>query len=150
MKTLLVLAILVALLVPAGLPALQDGDGEDEASGFMAAKGRVTFRVYCASCHGARATGDGNIAKYLKVPPADLTTIASRRDGVFPASEITAYIDGRRETRGHGSRDMPVWGDVFQSPLSDTEPGPDETSEQRVTRKLKELVRFLESIQKSD
>ena len=48
--------------------------------------------------------------------------------------------------RAHGRREMPVWGDVFQSPLSDSEPTP-ETAEQRVQRKIEELVTFLRTIQ---
>lgn len=76
-----------------------------------------------------------------------MTRIAARREGEFPRDEIVELIDGRRQTKGHGSRDMPVWGDVFQSPLSETEPGPAEAPEERVQRKLDELVLYLESIQ---
>ena len=25
-------------------------------------------------------------------------------------------IDGREEVRGHGTRDMPIWGEVFRQP----------------------------------
>ncbi len=139
--------LLLALGAMASAGAGWAQSGEEQAPGFMAAKGRVTFRVYCASCHGQYGKGDGNLAQYLKVPPADLTEISARRDGEFPRAEITEIIDGRRETRGHGVRDMPVWGDVFESPLSETEAGPSEEPEARVARKLAELVLFLESIQ---
>ncbi len=124
-----------------------EAEEEEEAAGFMAAKGRVTFRTYCASCHGREAKGDGNLAQYLSVKPSDLTQISARRDGQFPRDEIAEIIDGRQTTRGHGSREMPVWGDVFQSPLSETERGPEEKPEDRVRRKVDELVYFLESIQ---
>lgn len=141
----------VLLLLAAGalvIPAWGQGsDQEASAPGFMAAKGRVTFRTYCASCHGREAKGNGNLAQYLKVQPADLTEIAVRRDGEFPRQEIVEFIDGRESVKGHGVRDMPVWGDVFKSPLSDTQPGPQEEPEERVERKLQELVLYLESIQ---
>lgn len=138
----------LVLAAAMGLAMVPGAGGQEDAPGFMAAKGRVTFRTYCASCHGTDGTGDGSIARYLKVEPADLTTIAERRGGVFPSEEITEYIDGRREARGHGSREMPVWGDVFQSPLSDSEPGAAEEPEARAQRKIRELVLYLESIQR--
>lgn len=119
----------------------------EEAAGFMAAKGRVTYRVYCASCHGTSAKGDGSVAKYLKVPPSDLTVIRDRHNGEFPREDIAATIDGRTAVKAHGSREMPVWGDVFQSPLSETERGPAEEGEDRAQRKIEELVLFIESIQ---
>jgi mono/diheme cytochrome c family protein len=144
------IAIAVAMVCAiAGVCAARPS-AEDEAPGFKAAKGRVTFRTYCASCHGREATGDGNLARYLNVPPADLTGIAARRGGSFPREEIAEIIDGRRQVKGHGDRDMPVWGDVFQSPLSDTEPAQEEDPEERVRRKIEELVLFLESIQAVD
>lgn len=146
MKVIRLTITLTAVLALVAIP-LARAEQEDEGRGFMAAKGRVTFRTYCASCHGTDGKGEGSIARYLKVEPADLTTIAARRDGEFPRDEITEYIDGRREAKAHGAREMPVWGDVFLSPLSNTEPAPEEEPEERVERKLAEVVLYLESIQ---
>ncbi len=45
-------------------------------SGFSAqsiATGADLYPTYCASCHGAHGQGDGEAAKALAVPPADLT-----------------------------------------------------------------------------
>lgn len=131
----------VALLLPAaGL-----GQAEDPR-GFQVASGRVTFRTYCASCHGVDGRGDGHVAQYLNVQPSDLTAITQRHDGAFPVDRITAIIDGREPVRGHGSGEMPVWGDIFQSPMA-AGSGSGEDGEQRADRKILELVRFLESIQ---
>lgn len=115
--------------------------------GFMAAKGRVSFNRYCASCHGAKADGSGSVAKFLKVPPADLRKITQRAGGEFPHERLVAIIDGREEVRGHGSREMPIWGDVLQSPLSEVAPGAAEPGEQRAARMIDELVYFLKGIQ---
>ena len=147
MKIIHLLTIPLALALVLVANPLARAEQDEEARGFMAAKGRVTYRVYCASCHGTGGKGDGSIARYLKVEPADLTTIAARRDGEFPHDEVTEYIDGQREAKGHGTREMPVWGDVFQSPLSNTEPSGDEEPEARAQRKIAELVLYLESIQ---
>ena len=144
---MLFLLVAGAMILSGFGPAESEEEGEQQALGFMAAKGRVTYRTYCASCHGRDARGDGNLAQYLTVEPADLTRIAERRGGDFPRDEIAATIDGRATgTKGHGTREMPVWGDVFQSPLS-ADAGPTEEPEERAQRKVAELVYFLETIQ---
>ncbi len=144
----LMLVVGAATLTAFG-PAESEEEDEQKALGFMAAKGRVTYRTYCASCHGREARGDGNLAQYLTVAPSDLTRISERRGGEFPRDEIAATIDGRSGgTKGHGSREMPVWGDVFQSPLS-ADSGPAEEPEERAQRKVAELVYFLETIQQA-
>ena len=139
------LALAAALALPLAASSQETEPGEHP--GFLAAKGRTTFRVYCASCHGVDAQGSGSIAQYLTVPPADLTRIAERRDGEFPRELIHKIIDGREDVRGHGGKEMPIWGDVFQSPLAETSPPGDETGEERAERKIRELVLYLESIQ---
>lgn len=110
-------------------------------------KGRIeqggrTYRVYCASCHGASATGDGPMAEALKVRPADLTRISERNGGTFSAGAVASAIDGRFEIRGHGPSSMPVWGLSFQ------EAGRDSDQEQAVREKIADLVAYLESVQK--
>src|SRR5690242_18510605 len=48
------------------------------------AYGRLTYSVYCASCHGKSGRGDGPVAGDLKVAPPDLTRLAARNAGLFP------------------------------------------------------------------
>jgi mono/diheme cytochrome c family protein len=79
-----------------------------------AAKGQVIYVRYCASCHGATGRGDGTLAPDLRVAPTDLTRLAARNGSRFPLDAVLGSIDGRRSTRGHGSPDMPVWGEVFR------------------------------------
>ncbi len=138
---------LTALLGWGGMAALGSAESEEESPGFLASKGRVTFRTYCASCHGREADGSGNIAQYLTVKPADLTRISERRDGEFPLEWVRTVIDGREPVKGHGSGEMPVWGDVFQSSVSTAEAALDETGEERAERKVRELAYYLRSIQ---
>jgi len=135
-----VLVFIALLAVPTVPSVAQEGEG------FMAASGRVSFRLYCASCHGADANGEGSVAKFLKVPPADLTLLRQKYGGKLPEEKLYSIIDGREEVRAHGRREMPVWGDVFQSPLSDTaQTG--ESGQERVDRKVQELIVFLRTIQ---
>ena len=75
--------------------------------------GAQLYREFCATCHGLLAHGDGPVALSLKKKVPDLTLIARRNNGVFPAKEIHRFIDGRSMPRAHGSSDMPVWGWEF-------------------------------------
>jgi len=81
------------------------------------AQSRVDFgkRLYdtnCAVCHGPTGKGDGVYVDLLKRPIGDLTTMARRNGGVFPVSWTFEVINGTAGT-GHGTRDMPIWGDEF-------------------------------------
>jgi len=108
--------------------------------------GGVLFDQYCAGCHGASAVGDGPVAQYLTVPPADLTQLAARNGGTFPMLKVIHVIDGRTGVRGHASQ-MPLFGDVFMA-----EGGPaDPRTLQNVldTRgRMLSLAMYLETLQK--
>lgn len=77
--------------------------------------GKREFASSCAVCHGAEAKGDGPLRPFLVKPPSDLTTLARRNGGTFPTREVMDVIDGRASGRigSHGTRDMPVWGQVY-------------------------------------
>jgi mono/diheme cytochrome c family protein len=75
--------------------------------------GLELYYDHCAVCHGVMGRGDGPLTPDLRTPPSDLTLIAARRGGVFPEEEIVEFMDGRRQVRGHGPANMPVWGRKF-------------------------------------
>jgi mono/diheme cytochrome c family protein len=102
--------------------------------------GAALYRAHCASCHGTSGRGDGPVAEFLKVPPADLTQIASHDRGAFPAAQVQRVIDGRQLVRTHGDAKMPVWGDVFSQSLTHED-------EAAVRQKIEALVNYLRSIQ---
>ena len=77
--------------------------------------GRGVFERYCSGCHGVGGKGDGSFVKYLKAPPPDLTMLAKRNGGTFPDTKVAALIDGREPNAGHGTSDMPIWGERFGS-----------------------------------
>jgi mono/diheme cytochrome c family protein len=76
--------------------------------------GKREYVNSCAVCHGDSGRGDGPLVKSLKIAPTDLTRLQKSNNGVFPIGRVYEVIDGRKAVAGHGSRDMPVWGDRFK------------------------------------
>jgi mono/diheme cytochrome c family protein len=76
--------------------------------------GRNEYRNKCAICHGQSGKGDGSAVDFLKVAPSDLTTLSKQSGGVFPVDRVIAIIDGRQVVKGHGTRDMPIWGNDYR------------------------------------
>ena len=77
--------------------------------------GKEMFQSYCAVCHGTDAKGGGPAVSALKVPPADLTGLAKKHGGNYPASHVAAVLRGEADLASHGSKDMPIWGPLFSS-----------------------------------
>jgi mono/diheme cytochrome c family protein len=106
--------------------------------------GSELYTTYCASCHGPTAHGDGQIAMFLRVKPADLTLIAKRNKGTFDSEKVSRIIDGRESVKPHGKADkseMPVWGDAFmKSSMTGGE-------EKAVSERIRLLVEYLQTIQ---
>jgi hypothetical protein len=107
--------------------------------------GLEMYESLCASCHGASGEGDGPVAPLIKIHVPDLTRIARRQGGEFPAEDVHRTIDGRFERPAHGPRDMPVWG--WQFYRSETMNDPAERA--RVDGMIDRLVDYLRTIQKS-
>ena len=118
------------------------------AAGTVADTGARDFASRCAPCHGLDARGDGPAAASLKKKPADLTAIAKRYGG-FPEERIFDTIAGLDMPDAHGSREMPVWGDVFVTEaigksvrLEDALKASD-----AATRRIVALLAYIETIQ---
>lgn len=106
-----------------------------ENSGYT---GSGLYQAYCASCHGVKGKGDGPVASSFRVSVPDLTRIAAREGGSFPAEQVRKIIDGRTAVPAHGSPAMPVWGLEFR----------DDTPKQKHVRELVDLlVDYLRSLQ---
>ncbi len=103
------------------------------------ASGKEMFLSYCASCHGKDAKGDGPAAASLKALPADLTGLAKRNGGKYPADKVTSILRGQANLVPHGDQEMPVWGPVFWRMSG----GHEEVVQVRIAN----LNRYLESLQ---
>lgn len=124
--------------------ALFAGSGTDNDQTLplnYAPSGKLMFKQYCASCHGADARGDGPLATFLKVPPADLTVLAKNNNGKFPRERVTSVLEFGSDTRLHGSSDMPVWGPIFQYY--------DKYNQRSVEQRVKNLCDYLASVQEN-
>ncbi len=78
------------------------------------AKGAIVYARYCVSCHGKTGRGDGPVAGDLRVTVPDLTTLAARSSGRYPSERVQRVIESGEPLRGHGTPDMPAWGDAFK------------------------------------
>ena len=104
-----------------------------------APSGKVMYQLYCATCHGAEAKGNGPLASSLKTPPPNLTTLAKRHGGKCPADYVTRMLQFGTTLPPHGSSDMPAWGPIFQYF--------DKRSQQAVRKRIENLRDYLASIQ---
>lgn len=116
---------------------------EVPAQAFDEYSGEETFYRFCASCHGAKGTGDGPVAAGLPITVPDLTLLRRRQGDKFPEATLRRIIDGRDIVVYHGTRYMPVWGYEFW-----LEEGADEAAQKRVDIIIGNLITYLESIQR--
>ena len=137
-------AILAARVVPAvhaapqaAAPAPKEAPKLDRNA---ASDGGSLYPRYCATCHGVSARGDGPLAADLRVPVPDLTTIAARSRGTFPVERVQKIITNGENLRGHGSADMPAWGDVFKRTTGIDGATPDQA--------IRNLTHYLWSLQR--
>ena len=111
----------------------------DNSRAAQAKRGQALFMEHCAPCHGVEGEKDLARIDTLSKQPANLRRI-NRNWGVkeFPIAEIARIIDGRKLVDAHGTRDMPVWGKVFEQ---------QDLSEPEIKGKLAELISYLMTIQ---
>jgi len=103
--------------------------------------GRDLYQTYCAGCHGREGRGGGPVASALNTPPADLTTLARRSGGRYPATLVEATLNGARPlapSAAHGASDMPIWGSIFRQL---------DAKESIAKVRIANLVKYVESIQ---
>jgi mono/diheme cytochrome c family protein len=105
-----------------------------------AASGQEMYKSYCAVCHGTDGKGNGPAVEALKVPPPDMTTLAEKNGGKYPALRVSAIIRGEEVLPAHGSKDMPIWGHLFWRMSGG--------HEAEVQQRVANLNKYIESLQK--
>lgn len=106
--------------------------------------GARLYQRFCSSCHGERGLGDGPVAPFFKLAVPDITRIAKRHAGAFPAEQVRKIIDGRTVKPAHGARSMPVWGWEFRAAEAERGARTQETADDMVAR----LVEYVRAMQK--
>ena len=59
--------------------------------------------------------GDGPAAPALKTPATNLTELSKNNGGKYPALRVETILEFGVPTTVHGSKDMPIWGPLFDS-----------------------------------
>ena len=136
---LLILVLILLVATSVSLHARTAAAQEIE----VVAGGELEFQNYCAVCHGVDGKGRGVMSKFLTVQPADLTQITRKNSGTFSFWQVYRIVDGREDVRGHGTRDMPIWGDRFRAQSG----GNDAGSRAQAAGRLLGLVFYLQHIQ---
>jgi len=110
----------------------------------LVAEGQRVYLQACGSCHGRSGTGDGAVAASLTTRPADLTRLTEAAGGTFPRDLLVATMTGERDVPAHGTRDMPVWSQRFET--SGGAPG---AGGVYAERRVNALTAYLETIQRT-
>ena len=80
----------------------------------------------------------------LAIEPPELTTLAERNGGKFPAEAVAKQIDGRIIVANHG--DMPVFGPYLETEQSGAIKLPS-GQPMMVTQHLADLISYLKTVQ---
>jgi hypothetical protein len=80
-----------------------------------------------------------------------LTALSKANGGVFPFARVYNVIDGRFDVLAHGPRDMPIWGEIFQSPRESSNPAsppPEKEDAELIARsRILALIEYITSLQ---
>jgi mono/diheme cytochrome c family protein len=147
------IVLFLALVLVAGAGSVaesQDQTGIELTPSGQLTSGARQFRTYCAQCHGVDGKGDGPVAASLKKKPADLTVLSKNNGGVFPYNHVFNTITGTDVVASHGTREMPIWSQVFALPSSTQGAlgaGGNVRSHKQVDARIKMIVAYIQSIQ---
>ncbi|MGC2831466.1 MAG: cytochrome c [Candidatus Acidiferrum sp.] len=100
--------------------------------------GAELYNKHCAVCHGTDLKGAGPFPPPYRTPP-DLTTLANRHGGKFPAAYVSNVLKNGVRLPAHGPAEMPVWGSDFEAR--------DRLEKIQVKARIKELTDYIKSLQ---
>ncbi len=99
--------------------------------------GEELYEQDCAICHGKDLKGTGGVPEPYREPP-DLTTLARKHGGTFPATYVRNVVETGSTIPAHGPAEMPIWGTDFVR---------DEWTAQEMAARIANLVNFIKSRQ---
>ena len=146
--SLTVVGLMITFISPLGANAQEQNQKTTEIIE-NSIDGKSLYISSCAACHGRGGKGDGPVAPNLKTKPTNLTELKAQNNGVFTRDRLKRSIDGRDSVSAHGSRDMPIWGNIFK--LQAMEEGilqNDKSGlEQNISNKIDALLDYMNQIQ---
>jgi len=139
-------ALVVSFLAPSLLGRARQPEPESPAR-----SGARLYAAYCASCHGEGGKGDGPLVEVLVAKPTNLTRLAERYGSPLPVDKLAAFIDGRRDVKAHGPREMPVWGEqLYRGELGKSPPADSPSGHIREAARqgaIELIIAYLDTIQ---
>jgi mono/diheme cytochrome c family protein len=117
--------------------------GQSKA-GVNVGAGKELYHQHCSTCHGNDGKGSGTMYdpnsadKSRRVPPADLTVLSQQNAGKFPEDRVKEAIYNKKAIPGHGTPDMPAWGNVFYNQKS---------NQKGLEARVRDLTGYIESLQ---
>lgn len=111
--------------------------------------GKGEYEAHCAVCHGIKGKGDGPFAEImLKSSVADLTVLSMNNHGAFPFARVYEVIDGRQQLKAHGTREMPIWGNIYAARSTSNYDDYPYDAESFVRGRILALIDYLHRLQK--
>lgn len=140
-------AVIFALAAATQLRAARAAEPETPPSPTaFVLSGKNDYLFQCTSCHGLDGKGGGPVAEVLNVKPTNLTLLSKRNGGVFPDKRVFEVIEGADAIQAHGTREMPVWGPIFE--VQSTNAFDRAQAKREMTERIRRLVDYLKSIQR--
>jgi len=139
-------ATLAILTLGIGVGFIANAQQSTKTTRANVAAGKELYRQYCSSCHGVDGKGKGSMYdplssdKSRRVPPADLTILSAQNTGKFPEARVNDSISSKKPIPGHGTPEMPAWGDVFYNQKSNPKV---------IDARVRNLTAYIESLQQA-
>ena len=117
----------------------QQAPSSKKDSAETAPSGAALYKQFCAACHGNDLKGNGPAPAPFKDVPPDLTTLAQRHGGKFPATYVMNVLRNGVTVRAHEPPEMPTWDADFKAGYG--------LSEAQVTLRITRLTAYIKSLQ---
>jgi len=134
-------SVLCALAILAGAFLVrQNHSKKPPAKESAVSEGANLYKRNCAVCHGNDGTGGAPPrSSRFTAPAPDLTTLAKRHGGKFPADYVDEVLRSGVKMPDHGPSEMPVWGTIFKATTK--------SDEAEVNKRIAVLTAYLRSLQ---
>jgi mono/diheme cytochrome c family protein len=135
------IACCVLLGFAVGFGAAQEKPARQAKPSSSLAAGAKIYKRDCAVCHGNDGKGNGPPppSSPFTEPPPDLTTLAKRHAGEFPAAYVKSVLLNGVKVPDHGPAEMPVWGVMFKAATK--------SDDAKAAARIADLTEYIESLQ---